>query len=76
MDLQNAANRLKQLFTDHRYAMQEDNETKANSIGNEYRILRAFCIEFNIFTFTEMERLEYECIQRMDKIHKQNQLTN
>lgn len=70
MDLINAKNKLKQLFTDHRYAMAENNEHKMNALGNEYRILRAFCIEFDIFSFTEMESLESECISRMDKLEK------
>jgi len=72
MDLQGAKNKLRQLFTDHRYAMMENNSDKANALGNEYKIIRSFCIEFDIITFKDMERLEFECNERIDRLEKQS----
>lgn len=66
MNTTSAKNQLKQLFSDERT---EENPNKKSSLENQYRILRAFCIEHEIFSFNEMETLEHECIERLDKIY-------
>ncbi len=61
-------NRFKQIFSD--YEMEENKEKKA-SLKKEYVSVRTFCLDCEIFTFSELEVFEYGCLTRINKLQTQ-----
>ncbi len=70
MNTEAAKNRFKQIFSDYK---QEENYNKRAFLKTEYKAVRTFCLDCDIFTFTELERFEYECLERLNRLESQNQ---
>ncbi len=69
MRIQVAKNKIKTVFTDLQFAKEAKDRAKERDFKNKYFTLREFCMNCDILTFSELEALEIECLNRINKIN-------
>lgn len=73
MNINKVKSELQTVFTDLQYAIRERRIEKAEILQLRYSAIRTFCLDCDILSFMDLERLEYDCFNRINKCDLLNQ---
>lgn len=73
MNITKVKSELQTVFTNLQYAIRERQIEKAQNLQSRYSTMRVFCMDCEILSFMDLERLEYDCFNRINKCDQLNQ---